>query len=307
MFNMNSSIVNNVLGGFIPPNPIMNVGGVNYNQQTIDPVAQQTSFQQYINPQLMNQGSFYNNIYNGYYNPYLAQKQQQIQEIEQKEQAKKVAEVWKKLSRACNEALDNKIENWDEHLKQYDLNNKVEEEKSTLKVVLINDKDEVICDPKKVGYYSNRPTFTNETDIIKNLIRIEMTAIPYNIQMANKVLLNNKMYDETKKKFNDSMGLIEYLDKAGELYSDALMAEYRTRKNNMKNTYENDTFKELLKHNSSKDSYFNQCFSPEYYSGIRPGSTLGSLEVTLPEHIGSKYNEVRQRFMDSILNKGGAN
>ena len=311
MFNFNSPIINNTFGGTqIPPNPIMNFGG-NYNTNSgyIDPVVRQPQLQQYNQyPNMMGaNSSYYNGIYNGYYNPYLAQRQREIQEIEAKEQAKRVANVWKKLSRACNEALHIEIEDWDEHLKQYDPVFEVKEvEKINLKVKLVKeDNGEVICDPEKSGYYSRIIYKQDEDACVLNLMRVEATAIPFNVPLAMRVEQNNRIYDQSKAKFGDSMGLAEYLSKAGELYSEALMAQYIERRNNMKNVYDSDSFKKLLEKNRGGSGYFSGTFSQELSPGLRTGPTLGSLEVTVPEHLGRKYNEVRQRFMESILNNKG--
>lgn len=309
MFNYTSPIVNNILGGNqIPPNPIINFGAINYNQGGgyVDPVSRPPQYQQQYPNNMMMGSSYYNNIYNGYYNPYLAQKQQELREIEEKEQARRVANIWKRMSRACNEALHIDIEDWDEHLKQYDpVFETKTPERSGIRVKLIRE-DEVICDPEKFGYYNRVIYKQDEDSITSNLIRITATGIPYNYQLAMRVEYNNRIYEQSKAKFGDNMGLAEYLDKAGELYSEALVSKYMERRNNMKNIYDSSDFKKLLQQNGSGDGYFSTTFARQEISpGLFTGPTLGSLEVTVPEHLGRKYDEVRQRFMQSILNNSG--
>lgn len=305
------------------------------SQQLVSPFNIGYSYQQPQNPIGFNyynmpNNSFYNNLYNNYYNPYMAQYQQQqqkqLQEIEARQRAEAESRVWKHISRGLNAISNNPLkgEELEEHLKQYDpvdfneyKRNIIKGNKSTLRVRLVSGED-IICDPAKNGFYSTEDYRVSDqySEYIKKqeqakseqLVYVELYGIPYNMEIARRIEYNNQMYDARKKEFPDSMGLIEYLNNAGALYSEALMYRYKMKKLDLSNRYDQSNFREriLSGAKSFEEMYVAQCFGPPDISGVRPGPSLGSLEVSLPPHLASRSNEYerrREEFLNNILRR----
>lgn len=311
--------------GYVDPNAMQ--------QNTFSPFVTNTSPLGF-NYNNMPNSSFYNGLYNQYYNPYMEriqmQQQAQIQAIEAKQRAEAESRIWKGISRGLNNISDCPIENIEDHLKQYDpidpnqvMLNQMKSTKNTLRVKLVTEtiteneeiKEEVICDPKAVGYYETQEQMRNyygfnfirqDKENTMRLTNVELFGIPYNIELARKVEYNNSMYDAHKKEFGDDMGLIEYLNKAGILYSNALVYENMMRKMNLTNNYNQNNFRnKLLDGKNLNEQYFAQTFGNmnSEYTGIYPGPTLGSLEVTVPNRLRNKYEERRAQFLNSILSQ----
>lgn len=305
--------------GYIDPNMRQN------NQQTFSPFVGVQQNPMGFDYNSMPNSPFYNNLYTNYYNPYMAQYQQQqqaqLQAIEYKQRAEMESRIWKSISRGLNAISEHPIENIEEHLKQYDPVDPDEyrkrmsaKEEIQLKVKLVNANDEVICDPISAGYYETERQlrqyyqynyYSNETQKTTQLVQVELYGIPYNLELARKVEYNNSMYDAAKKEFDDSMGVIAFFNNAGILVSRALTYEAMMRKQDMSLQYNQQMFKNrLLDGQTVQDKYYAQTFSmPPEYSGIYPGPTLGSLEITVPNRLRNKYEERRAQFLNAILSQ----
>lgn len=345
-FNMSSPIVQNMLGGNnIPPNNNSNQY-INYQQpmqqpqQLINPFTSTGNFNNPnpnplgFNYQNMPNSPFYNNLFGNYYNPYMGnnnmnynyqQQYERARRIDEWNRAQEEAKVWKTISRGINSIIDNGIEDIEEHVKQYDpidYNAYVRElkeqckPKQTLKVRLVKG-DEIICDPIANGYYENEEKSEQyspnaqymeyvEVREYNRLVSADLYGIPYNVELARIVERNNQIYDRHKAEFGDDVGIIEFLNRAGSLYAEALMFESQMRAMDMKTKYDPNSFASRINSNKKHqmEDYFSTCFfgGPPEVTGMR--ATLGgNLEVTVPNHIRNKYEERRAQFLQTILSQ----
>ena len=329
-----------------PPQPMMNFGyGYNMPQNSnvgymanntseyVDPNARYgtiTPFVQGVSqpPNYGGYNNYYGNTFAGYYNPYMQQyqmqQQAQLEAIQAKQRADMESRIWKAISRGLNSISKNPIEDIEEHVKQYDPIDFEEKRKElqnykklVIKVKVVRG-DKVICDPERDGYYRaqeylealGRRYELEEYRMTERLVNAELYGIPYNLELARKVEVNNMIYDAHKADYPDSMGLAEYLSKAGKIYSEALVYEDRMRRLDMMEKYNESRFKGVVRSsqqqltpfvNNTNDLAYNMVFTqPPEVSGVYPGPTLGSLEIKMPDHIRSKYEQRRQEFLNKI-------
>lgn len=91
--------------------------------------------------------------------------------------------------------------------------------------------------------------------------------------------------------------LYDFLNSAGELYVKALEREANVNNkdlHNLQNLYNHDSYSKLVNmHNASSNAYnsYNKNFS------------IDDMEITLPEKFNTEYQQRKQAFLNSILNK----
>ena len=245
MININSPVINNMMGmsNNVPINPIgsIGIGNQGYN------------------------GGYYNNLYNGYYNPYLLQKQEELRKAQERDFYNQQANIWKMVSRGCNNYFGTHQDDMDEHLRRYDY---VEPEQQN-----------------------------PELQVTLKLMQLEVTGSYVNPMMMNFVANNNRIYDQAKQAFPDSMGLMEFLENAGTLYNEAISAEHKEKMKDTSKLYKSSEFNNLLSlHNSG--NRFNG------FGSLNKEITIEDMEITLPTKLQTEYQERRQKFLNAILNKG---
>lgn len=129
----------------------------------------------------------------------------------------------------------------------------------------------------------------------------------------NYAFLNyaDKIRQKNKEEYPDDMSLAEYLNKAGNLYMDALMEQNQRRLRNGKLKYDSSGYRSLIDLHKSASSYFNSLLT-----GRTKSVDIGDLEIQLPTN-GEKpkmvvnmpskfqeYAERRAKFIASCLNSG---
>lgn len=239
--------------------PIVNNMMGMYNNVPINPIGSIGIGNQGYN------GGYYNNLYNGYYNPYLIQKQEELRKAQERAFFDQQASIWKKVSKACNNYFGTHQDDMDNHLKQYDY---VEPEQQN-----------------------------PELQITMKLMQLEMNGSTVNPMMLNFVANNNRIYDQAKERFPDSMGLMEFLENAGTLYNEAIREAHKEKMRDTSKLYNSSEFNSLLSlHNNGNK--FNG------FGGFNKDITIEDMEITLPTKLQTEYQERRQKFLNAILNKG---
>lgn len=288
-------------------------------------------------------GSLYstnpNSIFNGYYNPYFNPATLQFKSpTEMREEANNKFNVFKKLCN-CAAAGAGLAEVTDKDIisKFNPQNNlpKYEPDYTPKIPVVLMKGDEVVFDP----YAEKRPPVPlDEKVVYQRAVNCTYNSLPYNLLCAIALQNHNKMYDEAKAKFPDNMGIIEFLNNAGSLYSDMLIRDSvrRTSKTAVdmlkKQQFEKDIAS--AKRSSMMDAYqhndadriallnamgglrnmsgqYNGQFrnDQEYtdYTGISLNPN-GGLNITVPERLREKhiqentnYDQRRENFVSTIL------
>ena len=265
--NNNSPIVNNMMGngiypgGYIPSNPIGNIVGIGTNG--------------YNNMGMSNMGGYYNNQYNNYYNPYLAQQQRQLQEAQMREQMRSQTDVLKTLSRSVNKALGADID-MEKHLEQY------------------NPENYYRLQQNPNGFYQQ-----DEDEMIHNkLMNVHCNGVEGNIMNVRLIQANNILYDQEKEKRPDSLGIIEYNEKAGELCREIQMQQQRDMQRNLSGLYNSNQYNQLVKMSGHANSYFNSMFQG---TAMQRDMNIDDMEVKLPTHLAKSYNDRKKAFFDAIM------
>lgn len=210
MENQSPTFTNNLGGmGYIPPRPIGNIvsiGGIGYNN---------------------NAGGYYNGMYNNYYNPYLHQQRMEMEKAKLREEAQGQAGIWKMLSKGCNQALGNNVENMDEHLKKYD------------------------------PVYEDNPQYQQEQEYY-HLLTLNHNGIELRERIRSNFEAQNVIFSREKETRPDNMSLVEFCSTAGELYAEAMTNEARDKQRNVSKLYNQDQFRQLIDiHNARVNGFKN--------------------------------------------------
>lgn len=270
MFNNNSPIINNMMGngmysnGYIPSNPIGNVVGIgNQGYNTIN------------NMNMMGgMGGYYSNQYNNYYNPYLAQQQRQLQEAQMKEQMRQQTDILKSISRKVNNALGNNVD-MEEHLKQYDPENYYQYNQQYSQYV--QDEDERIH---------------------QQLMNVHCNGVNGNVYNVRLIQANNMIYEQEKKERPDDISMNEYHKSAGKMLNEIRMQEQRTMQRDLTKLYNVNQYNQLVKMHSNTNSYFNSMFNG---TAMQRDMNIDDMEVKLPQHMVSTYDQRKKAFFDTIF------
>ena len=255
--------------------------------------------------------AFYSGGFSNYFNPYLYKAAQDRQEREQKALMEKErafrlqeAEIFKKISRACNTFRGNDIEDMEEHLKQYDPPEIPDPNKKskTLKVCIIRyDDDGNVVSVYRPGkeYDMTKPTDREEEAISLHLMQAAPYMIEGNIFEYRKVLIRNAMYDEAKRRIPDNVGIIEFLNS----YANPLMLDIR-QEQNLKYAKEqmltrSTNFKDVINFKRDYKPLFQQFIGNPSETGITV-TDKGGLEITPPQNIMSNYEQRKAEFLRAI-------
>lgn len=301
IFNNVSSTVDSIgynggIGYSVPPNPMFNVGGIGYNQPMsmstgYNPYAMQANQPQpimqtiyqpqgYTSPNMVGNngmpiagqyqpqpmvGSYYTGA--GYYaqNPYLIQRQMELQRIQEEEMAKQQASIMKMISKNVNNYLGVEVD--DEYLSQY---------------------DPVYKDPKEIKCEQN----WGHVQHLEQLLQSQ-TKIKTKVDTINEN--NNARMAKMKETYPDDMSLFDFLERAGELYAEAVTNKRQQQEKQVNRLYQQSSYSNLLNiHNNG--SYYNKImnFQPDDVS-------VDDLEVTLPENLARTYDKRRADFFAAIL------
>ena len=233
--------------------------------------------------QFMNSPYYTNNYM--YYNPYQALQQQKAMEAAKKEQERNYMDTLKSISKNVHESLHD-IEGKD--LEGFlDANYNYEEESKEFEEM-----------------YQQWCLYTK----LANLKPVQ----------PNYAYINyaNKIREKNKSEYPDDMSLAEFLNKAGNLYMDALMEQNQRRMRDGKLKYDSNGYRNLIDLHRSASSYFNSLLT-----GNTKSVDIGDLEIQIPSNgekpkmvvnMPSKYQEYAERrakFINACLNsgnKGGA-
>lgn len=266
MFNNNSPIINNMMGNGMYPNgyiPSNSIGNI-----------VGIGNQGYNNGMMSSMGGYYNNQYNNYYNPYLAQQQRQMQEAQMREQMRQQTDILKSISRKVNNALGNDID-MDEHLKQYD--------------------------PENYYHYNQQyGQYVQDEDerIHQQLMNVHCNGITGNVYNIRLIQANNVIYEQEKKARPDDMNMNDYHRSAGEMLHDLRMQEQRNRQRDLSKLYNVNQYNQLVKMNSNPNSYFNSMFNG---TAMQKDMNIDDMEVKLPQHMISSYDQRKKAFFDTIF------
>ncbi len=309
MFNnlsptVDSMGINGGMGYPVPPNPIVSIGGVGYNQpiqttgynpyltqasqpqvnmqSTYQPTqigytsplmvggngmpitGQYMPYQQFSQPQPM-VGSYYTGA--GYYaaNPYLIQRQMEIQRLQEEELEKQQAGLMKMISKNVNSYLGVEVD--EDFLKQY---------------------DPVYKDPKEIKCEQNWSRMVHLEQLSQSPNKVQTRV--YTINQNNNIRIA-----KMKERYPDDMTLFEFLEIAGELYNEAITSKIQQQEQQVNRLYQQSSYSNLLNiHNNG--SYYNKImnFQPDDIS-------VDDLEVTLPENLARTYDQRRADFFKAIL------
>ena len=110
---------------------------------------------------------------------------------------------------------------------------------------------------------------------------------------------HNKIYNDFKKEYPDDMGALEFFEKAGDLYIEALTYFDREKQKDLTKIYNSNDYKTLVKQSANPlGTYFENTFKR-----IKPDpNNLGSLEIKLPDSIKRDFDSRKKKFLDSIFN-----
>lgn len=226
--------------------------------------------------QFMN-SPYYNNSY-GYVNPYTLIQQQKAMEAARKEAERNQIDTMKHISRIVHKSLKDiegeELETFLDNTYNYEEASKEFEE-----------------------LYQQYMSYIK----LSNLKPVQPNYAYVNY--ANAVSAKNKA------RFPDDMSLADYLDKAGELYMEAIIAQNERRERNGKLKYDSNKYRSIIDLHRSTSSYFNSLLT-----GKTKSVDIGDLEIQIPPNgekpkmvvnMPSKYNEYkdrRARFINACMN-----
>lgn len=229
----------------------------------------------------MNAPYYTNNfVYN---NPYAALQRQRAEEAAKKEQARKQGDMFKSITKQVHKALgdmdDEQLDKFVEDKYDYD---KVHKAISELR---------------------------EELELYGSLTRLQ--PIPPNYAYLAKAANISKSY---KDRFPDDMSLAEYLDKAGELYREALIDLNKRAQRDGKLKYNSSRFNSIVDMHRDSSSYFNKILT-----GQQQSIDIGDLEIRLPDGESGdrlsivpnmpsriqEYAERKRQFLEACLNSRG--
>lgn len=240
MLNMNSPIVNNMMGFGVSPNPIGNTMsmGMGYN----------------------NMGGYYGG-YNNYVNPYALQQQQQAYEAKVREQQRQSSDSMKALARAAAIASGYPVD--EEYLSQR--------------------YDPVYETP-----------YTQQEVTQANLMNTYFNSMNYNREemMAQ---YRNIAFDREKQRVPDNISLLDFFDNANQELAEMERNQLKSQqRKGIKNLYNSDEFKQLINmHSNNGNSYFSNIYNNNTTS-------INDMEVQLPSHLTTPYQEKRKKFLEMI-------
>lgn len=251
------------------------------------------------------------NGYNQYYNPYLQATQMQEQVKQRKQWEQDQIDTWKMCFKACYTYNGRHADDLDEFLnetcdnlyvdKRAELLKKEKENAPKLRVKVMQG-DEVIIDTATNGYYENIYPFIDE-DIIQTRLRnsLQNSIVGWNPEWDNYMRRCDAIHQEQHDKYGH-MGLIEFFRNCGALLMECEFKELTkdTKVNTRSNRFASNPLFNFSGSNMD-NSYFAQTFGNNHeYSDIRPGPTLGSLEVVAPDKFKRKYDKDREAFLAKI-------
>lgn len=229
----------------------------------------------------MNSPYYTNNfVYN---NPYAAMQRQRAEEAARKEQSRKQGDMFKSITKQVHKALGD--------MDDQQLNDFVEEKYDYDKVIT------ALTEKKE------------ELDLYRKLGSLQPT--PPNYAYLNRAANISKSY---KDRFPDNMSLAEYLDKAGELYREALMDMNKRAQKDGKLKYDSGRFNNIVDMHRDASSYFNKILT-----GQQSSIDIGDLEIRLPDGESGdrlsivptmpsklqEYAERKRQFLEACLNSRG--
>ncbi len=213
-----------------------------------------------------NNGGYYNNNYT-IYNPYLIAEQQKAAEAQRKERLRQRTDMMKRLSRNVNKALG------------YDIS---------------DDELHDLYDPSEFR--------TSERDLeIQNTFRL-MQIDQYNTNM-NFVYTNplytamGRVQENIQKKLDPEMDLNEFLEISGELISDNIKNEVLMKRREINNLYNRSDYQKLIDLRSGGSNFPGT---------FKPNANIDDMEIQLPEHLKNNYKKRKEKFIEAIINRGGA-
>lgn len=243
-----------------------NIGGLGYNNG-VNP---------YLN--LMNQpynqmmnGGYYSGYYN--YNPQEIMRQMEEQRKAQEEAIRNNIEIQKMKARIFNNYYG--LETDEEYLETYyNPNTYTEIQKD------IDDYNEMI----RLSSISNDPN---------RVIGPNYNAISYYQKLSNDI----------RSKHPVDQSFIDYLNTAGDIYSEALMNENaRELRKNIANTYDREAYSQLANMHRQSSSF----------ASLRQAVSIDDLSISLPKHLqqSQSYQERKNQFLNyitqnDIRNRGG--
>lgn len=199
----------------------------------------------YMPGRMMN-SAYYNNTFS-YNNPYLMLQRQRAMEAAKKEAERRQSDAMKSLSRIAHQAIGDmkSEEELEEHLKR---NYDYESRNAEMEVMV------------------------QELRNYNKLANLKPVQPNYNyLAYAQKV---SKSY---KDKYPDDMSLADFLDKAGELYRDALVEMHERDQKNGKLKYNSNSYKNIVDMHRSSSSYFNDILTG------KKSIDIGDLEIQIPD------------------------
>ena len=214
-----------------------------------------------------NMGGYYNGMYNSFFNPYLAAEQQRIQEAQRKEHERQQAGIMKMLCKHVNNGLGLK-EPSEEFLKRYD---PVEER------------------------FQQDP----EEEITYNLMQLPPPGVSYNTRSLQAIQACNQLYDNSKKKYPDKMGIKEFNEASGLIYAELLDEERKEKQRNLSTLYNSEDYNKILEKKGST-TYLNTFFGG---GSTNSNVNLDDMEIKLPNNLKNEWEERRRKFMESIMKK----
>ena len=95
-----------------------------------------------------------------------------------------------------------------------------------------------------------------------------------------------------KTEYPDDMSLLEFFEKAGDLYLETLEDERKSKEKDLRRIYNNSQYNQLL----------NRDAGGSYFTGFsRIHSDTFDPEIQLPEDIKRNFDERRQKFIEAIM------
>lgn len=308
MFNMQSPIVNNIIGGgmgnTIPPNPIdntINIGGMGYNQQQFNPYAnvqqQQTSgfnpYQQmnYQQPMMQQQMMYQQPQIGGYQQPMINNYQQPqmggyYNSIYNGYYNPYLAQRQQELYEAQQKELQMQQSNIWKMLSR-GVNKALGKE--------VDDQYLSMYDP--VTYDTKEQKIYEQFNHFEYLDRINSQGTPIRTPASIMVENNIKRYELAKERFPDDTSLYDFLANAGELYAEMLMDKAKHEQRQLNRLYNQNDYQQLVNLHNKTGSYYNQL--------MNNNPSIDDMEITLPSHLSTEYQRRKQAFINSIM--GGGN
>lgn len=199
------------------------------------------------------------------YNPYLMEERRKAEEAQRKEQARQRSDMMKTLSRKVNKALGDEIS------------------ESALKD---------LYDPEELK--------TSEEDReIRDMHRIMQISLMQE-QMGpqpDPLVTAMAMHQEKQQqKLNPDMTLSEFLSEAGGWMMDAIKEEALAKRREVNNLYNSNDYRRLI------DSRSN---GMHFGGTLNPNASIDDMEISLPQHLKNEYQLRKEKFIASIINRGG--